>query len=336
MGRKVRARGLSTAVLLIVIVVGLVWILGKENLKKTYEAMISIRKELLAFAVGLYFFEVVFWACRWKVALKAVGYDINLWSLYLVSHAGMFFTNITPTSKSGGEPFRAYFAKKRYGIPYSAGFASIVGEGILSIPPYLILLVLGLALKMGTSSLLLTLGVLCAVIGFFGGLTFLGYRFVKKRMGIKLIPRIIRKFKKGDQLSIVKSLQHFYQSARMVLRDKKRAILISTMALLLNLMNICRVWLILLALGVHSSFLTPLLAVTVPVIAGIIPLLPGGLVMVESTMTAIFLWCGLSLPVALSATLIERGISYVLSTIVGAIVASYLGFRGWKIPNKKR
>jgi uncharacterized protein (TIRG00374 family) len=65
--------------------------------------------------------------------------------------------------------------------------------------------------------------------------------------------------------------------------------------------------------------------------AGILPLLPGGLVAVEATMSAVFLWCGLPLPLAVSATLIERGISYVLSTLAGALAASYLGLRSWKV-----
>jgi uncharacterized protein (TIRG00374 family) len=179
-----------------------------------------------------------------------------------------------------------------------------------------------------------TVGVLGAAACFFGGLTLLGYRFVEKKMGRKLIPKIIKKLtgRKGE-LQIVKSLRRFYKSAGVVLKDRKRAVLISTIAFLLNLMSVCRVWVILLALGVRSSFLVPLLAVTVPVIAGILPLLPGGLVAVEATMTAVFLWCGLPLPLAVSATLIERGISYVLSTLAGALAASYLGLRSWKGPS---
>lgn len=309
---------------------GLLWALGKENLSEIYHAITSANRVLVLLAAGLYFFEVAFWACRWKIALQAVGHDVGLGSLYLISHAGMFFTNITPTSKTGGEPFRAYFANKHHGIPYSVGFASIMGEGILSIPPYLLLLLVGLALRMRTSPLLVTAGVLGATACFFGGLTLLGYKFVEKRMGRKLIPKIIKRLTGRGELQIVKSLRRFYKSASVVLKDKRRAILISIIAFLLNLMSVCRVWIILLALGVRSSFVTPLLAVTVPIIAGILPLLPGGLVAVEATMTAVLVWCGLPLPLAVSTTLIERGISYVLSTLAGALAASYLGLRSWK------
>jgi uncharacterized protein (TIRG00374 family) len=327
-------RGKAVRILLIALAIGgLLWALGRENLSEIYHAVTSAKRGLVLLAVGLYFFEVAFWACRWKVALKATGYDVGLGSLYVMSHAGMFFTNITPTSKTGGEPFRAYFAKKHHGVPYSVGFASIIGEGILSIPPYLLLLLAGLALKMGASSPLMTVGVLGAAACFFGGLTLLGYKFVEKRMGRKLIPKIVKRLtgRKGE-LQVVRSLRRFYKNASLVLKDRRRAFLISTIALLLNLMSVCRVWIILLALGVHSSFVVPLLAVTVPMMAGIIPLLPGGLVAVEATMTAVLLWCGLPLPLAISATLIERGISYVLSTLAGALAASYLGLRSWGGP----
>jgi uncharacterized membrane protein YbhN (UPF0104 family) len=47
-------------------------------------------------------------------------------------------------------------------------------------------------------------------------------------------------------------------------------------------------------------------------------------------MTGVFLMCGIPPIIAFSATLIERAISYVLSTIVGAAAVSYLGIKLWK------
>jgi uncharacterized protein (TIRG00374 family) len=91
-----------------------------------------------------------------------------------------------------------------------------------------------------------------------------------------------------------------------------------------------RIWVILFALGQQTSFAAPLLAVTIPLLAGLIPLLPGGLVLVEGSMVGVFLLCGVPPEIAIAATLIERAISYVLSTIVGAAAVSYLGIKLWK------
>jgi len=125
-------------------------------------------------------------------------------------------------------------------------------------------------------------------------------------------------------------VRNFFESTRAVLHDKKKAVTISTIALLLNLVNMMRIWLILFALGWNASLAAPLLAVTVPLLAGIIPFLPGGLVLVETSMVGVFVLCGIPLTIAISATLIERAISYILSTIVGAAATSYLGVKLWK------
>jgi uncharacterized protein (TIRG00374 family) len=95
-----------------------------------------------------------------------------------------------------------------------------------------------------------------------------------------------------------------------------------------------RIWIILFAFGPYSQNVSlvaaPLLAVTIPLLAGAIPFLPGGLVLVEASMVGVFVACGIPLTIAVSATLVERSISYFLSTIVGAAATSYLGIKMWK------
>jgi uncharacterized protein (TIRG00374 family) len=117
---------------------------------------------------------------------------------------------------------------------------------------------------------------------------------------------------------------------QIVLQDKKKAVTISIIALLLNLVSMMRIWIILCALGWNSSLVAPLLAVTIPTVAGIIPFLPGGLVLIEASMVGVFVACGIPITIAISATILERAISYVLSSIVGAAATSYLEIKMWK------
>jgi len=76
-----------------------------------------------------------------------------------------------------------------------------------------------------------------------------------------------------------------------------------------------------------------MLASTLPSIAGWVPLLPGGLGLVDATFVSVFTLFGFPLSIAIAATLIERAISYVFSTIVGAGALSYLGIKVWKTSN---
>ncbi|MCQ8898663.1 MAG: flippase-like domain-containing protein, partial [Hadesarchaea archaeon] len=99
-------------------------------------------------------------------------------------------------------------------------------------------------------------------------------------------------------------------------------------SLLIWTTDLLRLSLIFLALGYHPSLPMLLLATTLPTLAGLVPFLPGGLVLVEATMISVFTFFGVPFLTALLATLLERAISLVMSTVVGAGVLSYLGLRG--------
>jgi len=321
----------------LVIAGGLAAVLLTENLGKIYNAIISADLRLVALAVGLYFFEVLFWADRWRVALMAAGYNVGFWRLYVISHSGMFFSNITPISKSGGEPFRAYFIKKTQKVPYPTGFATILAEGTLTIPIFLGLLLAGMVVLIYLQSppLWASAAILGTIICLLVVFIPLAYALLKRKAASGGIFRIIRWIskrlgRKTSDKKIMELIKRFYASTQMVLHDKKKAVAISVIALLLNLVSMMRIWIILFALGWNASLAAPLLAVTVPLLAGIIPFLPGGLVLVEASMVGAFVACGIPLTIAVSATLIERAISYVLSTIVGAAAVSYLGIKIWK------
>jgi len=330
-------RALATTVLALVIAVGLAAILLREDLGSIYDAIISADLRLVGLAVGLYFFEVLFWTYRWRVALMAAGHTVSFWRLYVIAHSGMFFNNITPLSKSGGEPFRAYFIKKTQKVPYPTGFATIVAEGILTIPIFLGLLLAGMVfwIYLRSPPLWVSAAILGTIICLLVAFVPLAYALVKRKAASGGIFRIIRwisrrRGRKTSDKKIMKPIKRFYASARIVLHDKKKAVTISAIALLLNLVSIMRIWIILFALGWNASLVAPLLAVTVPSLAGIIPFLPGGLVLVEASMVGVFVACGIPFTIAVSATLIERAISYLLSTIVGAAAASYLRIKMWE------
>jgi len=330
-------KALATVVLVLAIAGGLAAVLLREDLGGIYNAIISADLKLVLLAVGMYFFEVLFWADRWRVALMAAGYTISFPRLYLIANSGMFFNNITPISKSGGEPFRAYFIKKIQKVPYPTGFATILAEGILSIPVFLGLLLAGMALwiYLQFPPLWVDAAILGTIICLLVAFLPIAYALIKRKTASGGIFKIIRWIskrlgRKTSEKEIMRPIRKFYASTQIVLHDKKKAVTISTIALLLNLVSMMRIWLILFALHWNAPLAAPLLAVTVPLLAGIIPFLPGGLVLVEASMFGVFLACGATPEIAFSATLIERAISYVLSTVVGAVATSYLGIKVWK------
>jgi hypothetical protein len=125
----------------------------------------------------------------------------------------------------------------------------------------------------------------------------------------------------------VEGIEAFYSSTYTIMDRWRKVLSIGGWTLLIGAFDIFRFYAIFLALGYHPTLSTLLVASSVPIIVGLIPLLPGGLVIVEGSLISILALLGVPLDVAMAATLIERGITFVLSTIVGAGIFSYLGVK---------
>lgn len=290
---------------------------------------------LVLLAISLYFLEVGFWTGRWKVALGAVGHDINFGSLYWICHGGKFVTNVTPIMKAGGDPFRAYFAKKIKKLPYDIGFGTLLAETAISVPVFLSFLATGLVLWLYFEVALWV----AVIVGILMGLAVVFFLpfirwFIKRGTALERIARLVnwvaqRLEQDLDEKSTVKSLKKFYSSTQFVMEYRRATISMIILSSVLYLTTVLRFYVIFLALDLHVSWYVPLLGATVPFLLGLIPFSPGGLVFVEGGMLGLF---SAFMPgtTAASAVVIERGISYFISTLAGGIAASYLGLKIWK------
>ena len=325
---------IPVAILVVIVLLALV-LLARQNLSEILRTLQNANGLFVALAVGVYVFNIALWATRWKIAISATGHNAGLRSLFLAIWGSVFVNNLTPFTYSGGDPFaRTYFLKKLTQTPYPSGFAAITGEFLLDLPVFLSLMVAGLLLSfrwISTSIALFLLGLWFAVVTV---VLPLSTRILRRRVAAGKISgfahRIAKLFRiKTTKAKMSREVEHFYEGACRILQDKKRVLIMVLIALMLWILVMIRFFLIFQALGYTPSIPMLMLAATLPPFVGLIPLLPGGLGTVDAAFFFIYTGFGVPTGLAFSAILIERAITYVLGTLIGAGALSYLGISIW-------
>jgi len=309
------------------------WLLSHENFYQMFEAVRNANRLLIALAIAIYFLSVGLWATRWQAALSFINCRIGFGARYLMLCATIFLNNITPGVRVGGNPFgRVYMLNKLENISYSSGMASCIGEHVLAPLGIVSFLMAGLLLQFGKESLQLTLILIAAWALAAFAIVFIPRLFFRKRIAVRGISRITNHVlgwfrKRGNAQEIIEGIETFYSSTYATIDKWKKVLLIGSLTLLLGALDVFRLYTIFLALGYHPKLSMLLVASSLPTIVGLIPFLPGGLVLIEGSLISVFALFDVPLNLAMAATVIERGISFVLSTIVGAGVFSYLGVK---------
>jgi putative heme transporter len=110
-------------------------------------------------------------------------------------------------------------------------------------------------------------------------------------------------------------------------RQRVRLMLLSVASLLAD---VACLWMLMFAVGIHDGFELALLAAGAAAAAGAVPLLPGGIGVVELAVPALLAWYGAPVAAALSATLLYRAIGTFLPALAGGISVFTLRMR--KLP----
>ena len=328
---------LRRMVILIVLAIVLMtvagWLLSRESFYEMLEAVGNASYLLIASAIAIYFISLAIWAGRWQTALSFINCRIGFGSRYLILCATVFLNNISPGARVGGDPFgRIYMLHKLENTSYSSGMASLIGEFALTPLIVVSFLMGGLLLQFGKGSIQLSLIIMAAWVLAALGAIFVPRLFFKKRVAIKGISNVVGRVlgwfgKRNDVQETLDGIEALYSNTYAIIDRWRKLVLIGGWTLLIGVSDIFRLSTIFLALGYHPTVSTLLVASSLEIIVGLVPLLPGGLVLVEGSLISILALLGIPLDVAMAATLIERGITFILSTIVGGGVFSYLGVK---------
>jgi len=329
------------AIFLIAVICGSLFVLLRLNLGSLLGALGQANFQFFLIAFLVYLFTIVNLANRWHIALLATGHSVNIRDLWLAIHGSIFINNLTPMTYAGGDPIaRVYILRKAHKIPYTAGTASILCEYMLELPVSLSMVFIGalLILVKSTMGKLLTLSLWAAtLLGFFYLIVFFFPRRKAQRFAVRSIMRIRRFFKREvPRRKVHSDVEKFYRGAHLITGHKKTAVTMLLYSVILWAFALGRLLFVFLALGFRPSVPLLLLGATLPPVAGVVPLLPAGLGLVDAAYVSIFTLLGVPFGIAVLATFLERLIMLVLGTIIGAAAISYLGVGVWSRGLKRK
>lgn len=273
-----------------------------ENVGVSTEQYLTLIEKVplhyLTLALLTYYVSVVLYAIRWKLVLRGMGRDAPLFELVKAILASIFMNNVTPMSR-GGELLRIAWISKKNNIPTGISMVSIVYERILETIPVFVLFLVGMLYFSSTPELLFIIGI--------AGVAAI---WIKWEAFVRLSLRLFRTSVSGEELENI-----------LFLRDRHN---INLMCILLSsavwILDVARLKLITLAFGLHLSLSLIAVISIANLLLGLVAFTPGGIGIIEGGLVGTLTHFGIPLGFAVSITLLERFVSYVLSTLVGLVV----------------
>ena len=288
--------------------------------------------EIIIVALLLEIIIIGMWTKRWSLILDVIDKSPGFSTLFVMMFTSLFGNNLTPGA-AGGEPMRAYLLSKFEGISFDLAFVSASADRVFEFFPFV--LVSGFAVYMISTWHLPFLDTILIIMGFFGILIYVGVkRDIAERLLLSLarslLPVFVRITKKEITLHYVTKQISFYVGRfstgfATVLQDKQMFTLGLSISFMMWGTDMFRMYLCFVAVGSFPPLVPMIIIYTIGILITILPTIPGALGLREATMVGLFLVVGVPADIVLAASLIDRLISYLMPTIVGAITTVYYG-----------
>jgi len=313
------------------ILAAMILIIGPKNIEN---ALKLANLWYVGLAIIIQFVIYIFWTQRWAITTYAVNISVKKIHLFPMLMVGLAINNITPSARGGGEPIRGYILSKYSRTTFEKSFATVIADRGLDTFPFMVLAIITIiasVLYLNLPTLvvyILIISVILLLIVFFIAI----YMSLNENAGKKItlwIVRIIKRFSKKDRSKLEKraisAIAGFQNSMRVMVKDKNVLIYGILISFTIWLFEILRVYLVFSAFDVNVSLIIIAEVFIISSLLGLIPLLPGGVGAVDGIMIVLFSAAGVPPSISAAATLIERLISFWMTSIIGVGVLPYFG-----------
>ena len=304
------------------------------GIDKVISALEKAKLEYIGIAIAMQVFTYYLYTLRWKILNNLVNIDVGIKKLLPMVLVGLAVNNITPSGRGGGEPVRAYILAREENYLMEETFATVVADRALDTFPFIVLAVLtiiGMALSFKFDLWLLVLMVV-AVIAIVCVLILIIYMSINPGFGnrvdgwiIGLVRRFYKKNSEELENKIHEAIKGFQDTMKMVISDKNVLYYALPLSFVIWIFEIVRVYFVFLAFGAAVNPVVIGEVFILACLAGMIPLLPGGLGAIDGIMIIFYSAAGITASISAAATVIERLISFWMATIIGLMIMPHYG-----------
>ncbi len=279
-------------------------------------------------AVLLQIFTYFLYTLRWHIINKTADMSLGIRKLLPMVLVSLAVNNITPSGRGGGEPVRAYLLSREGNYRFGDTFATVIADRALDTFPFVILAILTIIGVIFSFSLNISMLIflIISVSLITAGVILLLYVCINEAFGVKLtawilkvVRRFYKKFNEDTERRIVEAVLSFQSRMNALLRDRTILYYALPLSFVIWIFEILRVYVVFLAFGARVG---PVLIGEVFILAsfvGMVPLLPGGIGAIEGMMILFYSHAGITSTVSAAATVVERLISYWMTTFIGMI-----------------
>lgn len=293
---------------------------------------------LMLITLVLEFIIIILWTERWRLILDVLHSSPKFKQLFLMMFTSLFGNNVTPGA-AGGEPLRAYLLNKFEDIPFETAFASATADRVFEFFPFVLVSTLAayliFTLNIGFwTSLLISVMIIITMI-MFGLIIYVGYKKeVATRVIISIAKRIFPYVKKLTSREtsfvdvkdkLIEYIETFTTGFQGVLRDHRMFLLGVFISFLMWALDNFRFYLTFAAIGYYPPIVPMIIIYTIAILVTILPSIPGALGIREGVMVALFLPLGVPADVVISVSLLDRVVTYLIPTFIGAVTTFYYG-----------
>ncbi len=268
-------------------------------LASVWTALLRARPSLVAAAVALHLAGLLITGERWRIVVSALGARLTLARTTLINLAGIFVRNATPTSGLGGDASRVALLRMD-GVPMAEAAASFAYVRLAELPSLLLLIAVSVPVAVArVTASAWWIAIAVAALGLAAWL-------------------------RRDALQRgLTALEPYLQRIRIAPSALTAAVGWATLA---QVEPVFRLMAVAAAFGMTLSLQASMTVTALAIAGGLVPTI-GSIGPIDGALVAGLMMFGASTQTAIAITIVERAISYGVSTALGAAALTALGGR---------